>query len=157
LYKSLQFARRAAISGTALAALLSGACKSSSSVTSPQAAAIAPSNASNNQLGTAGKILPRPAEVVVTDAGGNPVRGATVTWTVAAGSGLITGSSDTTTFATTFTTVTDDFGVAGVTWELGPNPGTDTITAVTGEGSTTTITATAQPATSSQLRRAGDE
>ncbi|HEV8409505.1 MAG TPA: hypothetical protein VGQ30_03285 [Gemmatimonadaceae bacterium] len=157
MYKSLQFARRAAISGTALAALLSSACKSSSSITSPQPAAIAPSNQSNNQLGTAGKILSRPAEVVVTDAGGNPVPRVTVTWTVAAGSGVITASGDTTTFATTATSVTDDFGVAAVVWELGPTPGTDTITATADGGSTTTISATARAATSSQVRREGNE
>ena len=152
---SSQFARRAAISGTALAALLSGACKNSSSVTTPsQPAAIAPSNSSNDQLGTAGKILARPAEVLVTDADGNPVPRTIVTWTVAPGSGVITGSNDTTTFATTTTTTTDTYGVTAVIWELGPTPGTDAITATTAAGSTTTFNATARAATSaSQVRQ----
>jgi hypothetical protein len=149
---SSQFARRAAISAVALAALLSGACKNSSSVTTPQPAGIAPSNASNDQIGTAGKFLGRPVEVYVTDPNGNPVGQSSVTWTVAAGSGVINGTGDTTALTTTAVTPTDSYGYTSVIWELGPNPGTDSVTATTADGNTTTIIATAQAATSSQVR-----
>ena len=95
----------------------------------------------NNQPGLVGYgVNVRPA-VRVTNAGGNPVANAAVTFAVASGGGSVTGGSAT----------TNANGVAQVAkWTLGASPGVNTLTAtVTGSGiagNPVTITDTAQAA-----------
>src|SRR5207245_1085050 len=93
-------------------------------------------NAGNNQTVTAGTAVPTPPSVVVRDAGGNPVPGVAVTFTVAPGNGSITGPSQTTTAS----------GVAAVgSWTLGTAAGANTLTATSPgvNGSPITFAATA--------------
>jgi hypothetical protein len=71
------------------------------------------------------EVLPRPT-VRVRDAFGNPIAGATVTWQVMAGGGMITGS---------VTSTTDAEGRATVSgWRLGPLSGTNLLRARTANG-----------------------
>jgi PKD repeat protein len=89
----------------------------------------------NNQYAPAGSTLPTSPSVLVTDSGGNPVSGVSVTFAVASGGGSITGPSQS----------TDVNGVAAPTsWTLGPAPGANTLSASsTGlTGSPVTLTAT---------------
>jgi adhesin/invasin len=77
-------------------------------------------NAGNNQSATAGTSLGTPPSVIVTDAHGNPVANAPVTFAVATGGGSVTGASAT----------TDASGIATVGgWTLGPVPGANSLTA----------------------------
>jgi adhesin/invasin len=92
-------------------------------------------NGGNNQTAAAGATLPIDPSVLVTDAGGNPVAGVSVTFAVASGGGSITGSSQT----------TNASGVAAVgSWTLGTTAGPNTLTATSGAlaGSPVTFTAT---------------
>ena len=86
--------------------------------------------AGNGQTGTVGTtVAVRPA-VIVRDAGGNAVPGATVTFEVATGGGSVTGG----------TATTDQSGVATVgSWQLGSTAGQQTLRA-------TVSGATSQPA-----------
>jgi adhesin/invasin len=89
----------------------------------------------NNQSAVAGTTLPVNPSVLVTDAGGNPVAGVSVTFAVASGGGSITGGSAT----------TDAAGIAAVgSWTLGTTPGANTLTATSAglTGSPRTFTAT---------------
>jgi hypothetical protein len=92
-------------------------------------------NGGNNQTAVAGSTLPVDASVLVTDAGGNPVSGVSVTFAVASGGGSITGGSQT----------TNASGIATVgSWTLGATAGTNTLTATSAglTGSPLTFTAT---------------
>lgn len=87
----------------------------------------------NNQTGSVGTTLPTPFAAKVSDSGGNPVAGVTVTFAVTAGGGLLT----TTAMAT---------NTAGLAWTfltLGATPGTNIVTATSGTlaGSPVTFTA----------------
>ena len=83
------------------------------------AAAIA-INGGNNQSATVGTAVPTPPSAKVTDANGNIVPGAGVTFSVTAGGGSITGGTATTSSA----------GIATVgSWTLGPTAGANTLTA----------------------------
>ncbi|HSJ12848.1 MAG TPA: pre-peptidase C-terminal domain-containing protein, partial [Longimicrobiales bacterium] len=74
----------------------------------------------DGQTGTAGLPLAQPIAVLVTDAWSNPVPGAAVTFTPAAGSGT----------AIPATAVTSAAGVAPTIWTLGTTAGPQTLTAV---------------------------
>lgn len=92
--------------------------------------------AGDNQQGRAGSAVPVPPSVLVTDAAGNPVSGATVTFAVASGGGSVTGAAAT----------TGANGRATVgSWTLGA-AGTNTLTASAGPAGTVTFTATATAA-----------
>jgi adhesin/invasin len=92
-------------------------------------------NAGDNQSSVAGTAVPVDPSVVVTDAGGNPVAGVSVTFAIASGGGSLTGANQT----------TDGAGIATVgSWILGTLVGTNTLTASSGglNGSPVTFTAT---------------
>jgi hypothetical protein len=102
------------------------------------AAALISVNAGNNQNATAGTVVAVPPSAKVTDANGNVVSGAGVTFTVASGGGSITGGAAT----------TNASGIATVgSWTLGATAGTNTLTAslngVAGQSVTFTATGTA--------------
>lgn len=88
----------------------------------------------DSQVAAVGTAVATPPTVVVTDANGRGVPGVTVTFAVASGGGTITGATPQT---------SGGFATVG-SWTLGPNPGTNTLTAsVPGlSGSPVTITAT---------------
>ncbi len=92
----------------------------------------------SGQTGVAGKALPNPLVVEVTDSNGNPVQGVTVNFAVTAGGGSLSAIQATTTPS----------GMASVTWTLGA-AGTNTVTATSGSlaGSPITFNATATAAT----------
>jgi adhesin/invasin len=77
--------------------------------------------------------LPDPIEVAVTDADGNPVSGAAVTWVITAGGGSVDPT----------TSVTDATGHASTTWTLGPSVGSNTVDAVVSGVGIAHFTATA--------------
>jgi hypothetical protein len=92
-------------------------------------------NGGNNQTAAAGATLPVDPSVLVTDAGGNPVQGVSVTFAVGSGGGSITGGTQT----------TNASGIAAVgSWRLGNAAGTNTLTATSAglTGSPVTFTAT---------------
>lgn len=106
--------------------------------------------AGNNQsapIGTAVTVRP---SVKVTDANGNAVSGAAVTFAVATGGGSITGAAAS----------TDASGIAAVgSWALGPSTGSNTLTASSGSltGSPVTFTATATAGVPGSItKHAGD-
>jgi hypothetical protein len=88
----------------------------------------------NGQTGTAGQPLASPFTVQVTDAGGNPVSGVTVTFVVTAGGGTLSAGQ----------VVTNAAGMASSTLTLGAAAGLNTVTAASGTltGSPVTFTAT---------------
>jgi hypothetical protein len=93
-------------------------------------------NSASPQSGSVGAKVPAPPSVLVRDANANPVAGVPVTFAVTSGGGSI---------SPTTPILTDATGVATLTqWILGPNPGTNTVTAsATGlAGSPVTFTAT---------------
>jgi adhesin/invasin len=95
--------------------------------------------AGNNQTTAVGTTVATRPAVLVRDAGGNPVAGATVTFEVVTGNGSVTGGSAT----------TDASGVAAVgSWQLGTQAGAQTLRATVAGGAaplTATFTATATP------------
>jgi adhesin/invasin len=95
-------------------------------------------NAGNSQSAPAGSAVATPPSVIVTDAVGNPIVGATVTFAVEFGGGSATG----------LVAMTDANGIATVgSWTLGATPGaTNTLTATIAglPGATVTFNATAQ-------------
>ncbi|HEX9728792.1 MAG TPA: hypothetical protein VGA37_09840 [Gemmatimonadales bacterium] len=77
-------------------------------------------SAGDNQAGLVGTTLPTPPAVLVQDAQGNPVSGATVTFVASSGGGSVAGATQT----------TNGSGIATVGgWTLGPAVGTNTLTA----------------------------
>src|SRR5205823_2763619 len=102
------------------------------------AAATIAANSPTSQSAAAGTAVSAPPSVIVKDANGNPVTGVAVTFTLAEGSGTVTGGSQT----------TNGSGIATVgSWTLsataGPNTLTTTPTAVRGSPVTFTATGTA--------------
>lgn len=79
-------------------------------------------SAGNNQVGPAGAALPDSLAVVVRDANGDPLPGATVTFAVTAGGGGVSPGSR----------VTDASGIARTRFTLGAGAGTQTVNATTG-------------------------
>jgi hypothetical protein len=88
----------------------------------------------NGQTGTVSQALSNPFTVLVTDANGNPVSGASVTFAVTSGGGTTNPT----------TAITGSLGTASSTLTLGPNVGANTVTASSGSlaGSPVTFTAT---------------
>jgi hypothetical protein len=97
----------------------------------------------NGQSGSPSQPLANPFTAKVTDAGGNPVSGVTVTFAVTAGGGSLNPA----------TVQTNTQGVASTTLTLGAAAGTNTVTAASGSlaGSPITFTATAVSAAASNL------
>lgn len=90
----------------------------------------------NNQVGTAGSALPDPLCTNVTDAAGNLIIGAPVTYDVATGGGQILNPS---------TVPTDGSGIArSGAWVLGPTAGPQTVIATASGATSTVFTATAR-------------
>ena len=88
--------------------------------------------------GTAGEMVSEPLSIVVTDAGGDPVSGAGVTW-AASGDGGVTGGA-----------ATGPDGMATGTWTLATSAGPNTATATVG-GLVATFMATGAPAAAANL------
>jgi large repetitive protein len=91
----------------------------------------------NNQSAGAGATLPIAPRVRITDASGNGIANATVTWQVTAGGGSTAAP----------TSVTDASGYATVAWTLGTALGTNTLQAwygASGQGQSVVFTATAE-------------
>src|SRR5256712_3065791 len=91
-------------------------------------------NSPTTQSAPAGSAVSSPPAVTVHDASGNPVAGVTVTFTPAAGSGSVTGGTQT----------TNASGIATVgSWTLSTTAGTNTVTAAASglTGSPVTFTA----------------
>jgi hypothetical protein len=95
----------------------------------------------NGQSAVAGRMLANPFVVEVTDAAGNPISGATVTFAVTAGGGTLSATS----------AVTGANGTASTLLTLGATAGTNTVTAASGSlsGSPITFTATGTSNTTS--------
>ncbi|HEV8266280.1 MAG TPA: plastocyanin/azurin family copper-binding protein [Gemmatimonadales bacterium] len=79
-------------------------------------------SAGNNQVGAAGTALPESLAVIVRDQGGAPFAGANVTFAITAGGGSVSPASR----------LTDAAGIAKSRRTLGPNAGTQTVTATAG-------------------------
>ncbi len=129
---------------TATSAGLSGSPLTFTATGTVGAAATIAINGGNNQAATAGTTLPVNPSVLVTDAGGNPVAGVSVTFAVASGGGSIAGGAQT----------TDAAGIATVgSWTLGTAPGTNTLTATSAglSGSPRTFTATGTTGTAATI------
>jgi adhesin/invasin len=125
---------------TAVATGLTGSPVTFAATASGGATTIA-ANAGNNQSAAAGSPVTVAPSVKVTDAGGNPVAGVSVTFLVASGGGSITGPSAT----------TDASGLAAVgSWTLGSTAGGNVLTAsvpgLSGSPVTFVATGTAGPA-----------
>lgn len=98
--------------------------------------------AGDGQEAPVNTVLPIDPRVRVTDALGNPVSGATVTFSVLSGGGTVTGATPT----------TNTNGEAAVgSWRLGTTPGTNTLTATAPGTVAVTFTATAEAGTGSGL------
>lgn len=88
----------------------------------------------NNQSAKFSTAVPEPLVVSVTDAYGNPVSGAAVTFEVSSGGGSVSGATQT----------TDANGQASPdSWTLGPEEGVNTLSASIDSGSVTSVTFTA--------------
>lgn len=113
--------------------------------TPPSTTAIAKTSG-DGQAGRVGQTLADPLQVTVTD-GGAPAAGATVTWSVTAGGGVI----DLTSVAT------DADGHATASWTLGPVAGSQTAQAslAGAAGSPVTFTASAVIGEAASLEEAG--
>ena len=93
-------------------------------------------NSATSQSGQVSAAVPAPPSVIVRDANGNPVSGVAVTFAVTSGGGSISPTSP---------IATNSSGIATLTsWTLGPNPGSNQVTAaVSGlSGSPVTFDAT---------------
>jgi len=76
--------------------------------------------AGDNQTGFTGTTLPESLAVQVQDAGGSPIQGVSVDWTVTTGGGAVSAA----------TTMTDGNGETRVAWTLGGNAGAQNVDAV---------------------------
>src|SRR5205807_244782 len=114
---------------------LSGSPVTFSATGTAGTAATIAANRPTSQSATAGTAVGSPPSVIVKDANGNPVAEVAVTFTPAAGSGSVTGGTQT----------TNGSGIATVgSWTLSPTAGPNTLTATsTGlSGSPVTFSAT---------------
>ncbi|HEV2146740.1 MAG TPA: Ig-like domain-containing protein, partial [Longimicrobiaceae bacterium] len=124
----------AAAGANAATATVTGAGPVSFAATATPAGAAAISKAGGDgQTAPAGSVLPAPLTVKVTDAGGNAVPGAAVSWSVGSGGGSLSPASS----------VTDASGQASATWTLGAAAGANTATASVGGLAAVTFGATA--------------
>jgi hypothetical protein len=100
-------------------------------------------SAGNNQTAAAGSAVPAPPSVIVKDANGNAVSGATVTFAIGSGGGSVTGGSAT----------SNSSGIATVgSWTLGAAAGANTLVASTNGAASVTFTATATVASKCDVR-----
>jgi hypothetical protein len=81
----------------------------------------------SGQNAATGATLPQPIKVLVSDSSGNPISGATVTWSITGSGGSFSPS------------VTDSSGLASSTLTMGSTPGTYSVTATAGAVSTTEL------------------
>ena len=113
-----RFSRRSAIACTALA-LAAAACNRDSATTGPSGSTSKDFAANlrlvsgDQQLGAMGSALSQPIVVKVVDAGGQPVTGAAVTFSVRAGGGSINPAAN----------VSDANGLVSSTWTMGTSLG----------------------------------
>ncbi len=92
-------------------------------------------SAGDNQTAPVTQPVALPVSVLVTDDSGRPVFGATVTFAVASGGGIVTGAVQ----------LTNRLGIATVgSWTMGPTAGANSITATTGVLPPVVIDATAE-------------
>ena len=89
-------------------------------------------NSLERQTASPGTAVPNPPSVLVTDANGAPKAGIPVTFTVTSGGGSVSSSP----------AFTNAQGVATVDWVLGPQAGTNSLTASLSGGASVTFTAT---------------
>jgi adhesin/invasin len=129
-------------STTASAAGLAGSPVTFNHTATPGSASGVQLLSGDGQSGAPGATLPDPVVVSVTDADGNPVSGAAVTWVVTAGGGSVDPTTST----------TDTAGHAGTSWTLGSAVGTNTVQAVVSGVGSATFTATAVAGAPSQIR-----
>jgi hypothetical protein len=87
----------------------------------------------NGQTGSPGEQLSQPLVVRIVDESGNGIPSQAVTWIVATGGGAVDPS----------TSFADGEGFASTQWTLGPNPGTNTLSAVASGVGIVNFTATA--------------
>ena len=99
------------------------------------------------QQGPAGAILDQPFTVLVLDQHGDPLAGATVTFTVTAGGGTVSVE----------TVTTDADGRAATTLTLGPQPGTNTVEATVDRLEPVIFTATGRAVATTLDKPSGDE
>jgi protocatechuate 3,4-dioxygenase beta subunit len=146
----LIFVTLAVVAAAATFAAVSGASFTTASSTAVRAATAPLSgdtlraDSGDGQVATAGAAVATAPSVKVTDTGGNPVSGVSVTFAVASGGGSVTGAS----------AVTDRSGVAAAgSWTLGTVAGANTLTASSGSlsGSPVTFTATGTSGDAAQL------
>jgi hypothetical protein len=134
--KRIRIARPLRIAALLLLAAAAACDGDSTGGRTPAAVAV---QSGNGQQGTVGLALPNPLVVRVSDANGQPVRGAAVQWTVAAGGGVVEPAAST----------TDAAGLAQAQWRLGGALGAQSVTAtVAGVAQGAAFTATAQAAAS---------
>ena len=100
----------------------------------------------NNQQFAAGSGLAEPFVVSVLDQYGNPVAGATVTFTVSAGGGSLSAT----------TAITDELGRAQSTLTLGAQPGRNTVTAKIADLKPVIFSATGQAIPKTLAKVSGD-
>jgi hypothetical protein len=113
--------------------LVTTACSDSNDTTGPGVQTAAVVNG-NHQEATVGSLLPTYLTIQVNDEAGHPLAGAPVTWTVSSGGGTLSQVVST----------TDMYGKAIAAWTLGPNVGTQSVTAsVAGVSAPVLFTATA--------------
>src|SRR5205823_6561223 len=120
---------------TATSTGLSGSPVTFSATGTAGTAATIAANSARRQSAAAGTAVMSPPSVIVKDANGNPVAEVAVTFTPAAGSGRVTGRTQT----------TNGSGMATVgSWTLSATAGSNTLTATSGSltGSPVTFTAT---------------
>ena len=96
-------------------------CGGSGGGTGPVPGSIAIS-AGNNQVAAAGSVLPESLAVLVKDAGGAPLAGVNVSFSITAGGGSVSPASR----------ATNASGIAKTQRTLGPNAGTQTVNATAG-------------------------
>jgi len=133
---------RLAVFGSVMAlASLTGCGETSISVRLP--AARVEAVAGNALSGPAGEVLPDPVEVRVFGSDNQPLPGATVTFSVAAGGSVDPPSA-----------ITDADGIAGTRWTLGNAAGVASLTATVEAGASTTITATVTAARAATVEAA---
>ena len=109
------------------------ACSDSSTSPGLVATTLTASAEVNGQTATVGQATPNTVSVIVQAQTGDPVAGATVTWTVVDGGGSVTNQTST----------SDANGLATIGWTMGTVVGVNTLHATLGGGGEATITATA--------------
>ena len=133
-------ARRAAF-GVACSTALAACHKSTTTAAADVTPVLTAVASSLNQSGTVGQALPSPLAVRVTNAGGTPLAGITVTFNVTTGGGSLNQLS----------TTTDASGNASVVLTLGTKVGVDSVAATATNGNAVSFAATAVAGAPAQL------